>query len=157
MTSSPAADRNVKMQVTEVMPSATFPFNSEFNLAVIQTTLGSQKRHKKRYVVMAEKLHRIDDEQVGFFCPGCQSWHGVRIAGEGHPRWLWNGNMEFPTFTPGIQIGDACHSFVINGTIQFLRGSTHSRSGQTVEIPDWHKHAEESEYALCGVTVKLEY
>lgn len=87
---------------------------------------------------MAEKLHRVDEEQVAFFCPGCQCWHGVRIAGEGQPRWLWNGNMEFPTFTPGIHIGGACHSFVINGTIQFLRSSTHSRSGQTVEIPDCH-------------------
>jgi hypothetical protein len=46
--------------------------------------------------------------------------------------------MEAPTFSPGIRIGGACNSFVINGTIRFLRSSTHSRSGQTIEIPDCH-------------------
>lgn len=97
---------------------------------------------------MAEKLHRLDDEQMGFFCPGCRVWHGIRIAGEGHPRWLWNGSMESPTFTPSIHIGGVCHSLVINGTIQFLRASTHSRSGQIVEIPDWGKHAEVAAEAI---------
>jgi hypothetical protein len=100
---------------------------------------------------MAAKLHRLDDEQVGFFCPGCKCWHGIRIGGKGHPRWSWNGSLESPTFTPSINIGNVCLSIVINRTIQFLRGTTHSRSGQQVEIPDWGKHAEEAEYALCGV------
>jgi len=86
---------------------------------------------------MAEKLHRLNDEQVGFFCPGCRCLHGVRVSGEGQPRWLWNGSMESPTITPSIDVAGVCRSFVINGTIHFLLGSTHSRSGQTVEIPDW--------------------
>ena len=86
---------------------------------------------------MAEKLRRFDDEQVEFFCPGCKCLHKVRIAGEDRPRWLWNGNTESPTFNPSINIEGVCHSFVINGTIQFLLDSTHSHSGRTVEIPDW--------------------
>ncbi|PSH05602.1 MAG: hypothetical protein CXZ00_00170 [Acidobacteria bacterium] len=85
---------------------------------------------------MAVKIHRFDDEQVGFFCPGCKCWHGVRVAGEGRKKWLWNGSMEAPTFTPNINIEGVCNSFVINGSITFLRDSSHSRSGQTVEIPD---------------------
>jgi hypothetical protein len=52
---------------------------------------------------MAEKLHRLDDEQVGFFCRGCKCLHGVRVAGEGHPRRLWNGSMDSPTITPSIK------------------------------------------------------
>jgi hypothetical protein len=89
---------------------------------------------------MTEKLHRLDDEQVGFFCPGCKCTHGVRVSGEGQPRWLWNGSMESPSITPIIDVAGVCRSFVINGTngtIHFLLGSTHSHSGQTVEIPDW--------------------
>jgi hypothetical protein len=85
---------------------------------------------------MAAKLYRVDDERVGFFCPGCKRWHTVRVAGEGHPRWLWNGSMVSPTFTPSIDYEGACHSFVINGTIRFRLDSTHARSGQTLEIPD---------------------
>lgn len=99
---------------------------------------------------MAEKLHRLDDEQVGFFCPGCKSWHGVRIAGAGHPRWLWNGSLESPTLTPSIHIGGVCHSFVINGMIQFFRNSAHSRSGQQVEIPDWNSSDIPDSAALAG-------
>ncbi len=30
-----------------------------------------------------------------------------------------------------------CHSFVIDGRIQFLSDSTHKLSGQTVDLPDW--------------------
>jgi hypothetical protein len=91
---------------------------------------------------MAEKLHRLDDAHVEFFCPGCKCWHQVRVAGEGRPRWIWNGSMESPTFTPSIHIEGVCHCFVINGSIQFLLGSTHSHSGRTVEIPECGGHAE---------------
>jgi hypothetical protein len=31
--------------------------------------------------------------------------------------------MESPTITPSINVEGVCHSFVINGTIQFLLGS----------------------------------
>jgi hypothetical protein len=86
---------------------------------------------------MAEKLHRLDDERVGFICPGCKCLHGIRIGGEGQPRWLWNGSVESPTLIPRIDIPGTCHSFVINGTIQFLLSSSHSHAGRTEEIPDW--------------------
>lgn len=85
---------------------------------------------------MADKLLRLNDEQMSFFCPGCKCWHDVRIAGEGHPRWTWNGSMDSPTFTPSIHIAGVCHSFVINGTIHFLIDNAHSQSGQTVELPE---------------------
>jgi hypothetical protein len=91
---------------------------------------------------MAEKLFRLGDGQMVFFCPGCKRWHKVRIGGEGHPGWTWNGSMESPTFTPSINIAGVCHSFVINGTIQFLPDSSHAYSGRMVEIPDCLEHAE---------------
>jgi len=93
---------------------------------------------------MAAKLHRLDDEQVG------KCWHGVRIGGEGQPRWLWNGSLESPTFTPSIHIGGVCHSYVINGTIQFLLGTTHSRSGQRLEIPDWNSSVTVDPFDIDG-------
>jgi hypothetical protein len=85
---------------------------------------------------MADKLLRLNDEQMGFFCPGCKCWHKVRVAGEGHPCWTWNGSMDSPIFTPSINIAGVCHSFVINGTIQFLLDNAHSQSGRTVELPE---------------------
>jgi hypothetical protein len=106
---------------------------------------------------MADKLCRLDDEQVDFFCPGCKCWHGVRIGGEGQPRWLWNGSLEAPTFTPGLRIGDVCHSLVINGQIQFLRDSTHAHSGQTLEIPDWRSPDGTAPWALADQPLAASY
>lgn len=81
--------------------------------------------------------------------------------------WEFNGNCDRPTFSPSILLrsghyarahkpGDdcwcnfeermgrppsfkcaVCHSFVIDGKIQFLGDSTHALAGQTVDLPDW--------------------
>lgn len=87
------------------------------------------------------------EEQYMFFCPGCKCGHAVRItaADPRKSRWAWNGSLEKPTFTPSIltwsQVGterkNVCHSFVTDGTIQFLGDCHHSLKGQTVEIPEW--------------------
>lgn len=101
-----------------------------------------------------------------FWCPGCKCGHQV-TTGEGPgPRWGYNGNPEAPTFTPSILVrsghfvpshkpGDTCwctpdpdgtewgfacgicHSYVIDGRIQFLDDCTHELAGQTVAIPEW--------------------
>jgi hypothetical protein len=49
--------------------------------------------------------------------------------------------MESPTFTPSILCNkDApevrCHSFVVNGRIQFLGDCFHFLKGQTVDLPE---------------------
>lgn len=91
-----------------------------------------------------------------FFCPGCQENH---VVGTG---WGFNGNHNRPTFTPSIKVtgtrltvsgkeamaliaqgvkklphvDTVCHSFVIDGKIQFLGDCTHELAGQTVELPE---------------------
>lgn len=35
------------------------------------------------------------------------------------------------------RFGKVCHSFVIDGRIQFLEDCTHGLAGQTVNLPDW--------------------
>jgi hypothetical protein len=50
-----------------------------------------------------KKLH-ISDGLTEFFCPGCLHRHTIRV-GEGYgPHWVWNGDMDKPTFTPSILI-----------------------------------------------------
>jgi len=39
---------------------------------------------------------------------------------------------------------------VINGTIQFLLGTTHSRSGQRLEIPDWNSSVTVDPFDIDG-------
>jgi hypothetical protein len=84
----------------------------------------------------------------GFWCPGCDTCHVVRVA-EPSP-WGFNGDGDKPTFTPSVLVRypgeDAgqngappaiCHSFVIDGRIQFLGDCTHALAGQTVDLPDF--------------------
>jgi hypothetical protein len=89
-------------------------------------------------------------------CPGCKSSHGVRIRAlsrpgeDDGPGWGWNNDAERPTFTPSVLVTydgrDAgvdgappaiCHSFIVDGQMQFLADCTHGLAGQTVPIPPW--------------------
>lgn len=97
-----------------------------------------------------------------FRCPGCGNIHTLPVGpgnGEVYPRWGFNGDIDKPTFTPSVlargqklildehgeweldaagnPVPCTCHSFVIDGRIQFLGDCTHSLSGQTVDLPDW--------------------
>ena len=64
--------------------------------------------------------------------------------------WSWNGSAQRPTFQPSVLVtypgADAdqagappavCHSFVVDGQMQFLSDCTHALAGQTVPIPPW--------------------
>lgn len=105
---------------------------------------------------MIRRVRRATPASINFWCPACESVHGV-INGTGTERdWQWNGNEEFPTFSPSINVTyngpDAdtiredgsrapsaiCHSFVTNGVIQYLNDCTHQLAGQEVELPNVH-------------------
>jgi hypothetical protein len=91
------------------------------------------------------KAHRATDNQILFFCPGCQHAHCISYA---PGRWTFNGDFERPTFNPSVLVdghytGDdlvhqhiRCHSFVKDGNIQFLSDCDHTLAGKTVPLPD---------------------
>lgn len=83
--------------------------------------------------------------------------HHVTV--DGSRGWTFNGDGNLPTFSPSVLVKGTvpitdeehatimaggiietkplvCHSFVTEGRIQFLADSTHSLSGQTVDLPD---------------------
>ena len=95
-----------------------------------------------------------------FYCPGCDEPHQITIAGP--QSWGFNGDYVKPTFTPSYltwadpnprampehdpkgkyRNGFRCHSFIIDGSIQYLADSTHSLAGQTVQLrpfDDWKR------------------
>ncbi|TPG59966.1 DUF6527 family protein [Ewingella americana] len=103
-----------------------------------------------------EVIHKINDDTVVFHCPGCGRNHQVQIGTGTGPRWGWNHNNVNPTFSPSIlaswsepsdneeEFMDSskdkqliCHSFVNDGSIQFLNDCTHDKAGQTAQIPKW--------------------
>lgn len=105
---------------------------------------------------LGKKLRTTNDGLM-FWCPGCDSPHGIRTAPGG---WTFDGNADAPTFAPSVlmtgtqRITDEeadrilrgekfeplpllCHTFVRAGRIEFLGDCLHALAGQTVELPDW--------------------
>lgn len=109
---------------------------------------------------LSKILRNGQDNHLSFWCPGCDEAHGINAS-----KWNWNGNAEKPTFSPSVLVtsghymtehtGDCwctytertgnttnfkchrCHSFVIDGMIQFLGDCSHALAGQTVLLPEW--------------------
>lgn len=106
---------------------------------------------------LGKYLRTIEGDRLGFWCPGCEEMHVVTS------NWKWNNNTEQPTFSPSILVksghyastnpdecwctfkGDKgsfecslCHSFVIDGNIQFLGDCTHKLKNQTVPMVEIH-------------------
>lgn len=94
--------------------------------------------------------------------PLSRLWRGASGAGRRRPRSSlgFNGDYDKPTFTPSVRVGghkvirdvdgkwtgewerdaagnpvsSVCHSFVRDGSIQFLTDCTHAMAGQTVPL-----------------------
>lgn len=99
-------------------------------------------------------LYRLNDAGWIFWCPGCDSPHGVWTDKPNETtgaKWTFDGNEEKPTFNPSIlcfstyaedgsklpegQRRTLCHSFVRAGMIEFCGDSPHKLAGQTVPLP----------------------
>lgn len=99
------------------------------------------------------KFHPFDNAGEGcraflFSCPGCGMSHVVyveRPPGDPKPKWQWNGSVDAPTLAPSVRVRwrvrddeRVCHSFIVDGKIQYLADCTHGLAGQTVELDEWH-------------------
>ena len=104
---------------------------------------------------VSAKFRRATNEYI-HWCPGCKETHLIPDT------WVFDGNLEIPTFSPSVRItskqivknergewtGDwvrdeqgkvldeCCHYIMTTGHIQFCSDSTHHLSGQTVPLPD---------------------
>lgn len=86
---------------------------------------------------MSDRAVRISD-CLRFWCPGCDSVHEVTV--EGAHRWEWNGSLVAVTVSPSVLVTAPpilyrCHSYVREGSIQYLDDCTHDMRGQTVALP----------------------
>ena len=93
-----------------------------------------------------ERAAGENPKQYWFHCPGCGHVHAFTVgpprAGWGDARWTFNGDFEKPTLSPSLLCNrdypeSRCHSFVIDGKVQFLADCWHKLAGQTVDLPDW--------------------
>lgn len=83
-----------------------------------------------------------------FRCPGCDNLHLIsdQTSLTRGAKWDFDGNLESPTFSPSYLLWwdhpvtkkreKTCHSFIKNGSIQYLNDCSHSLAGQTVALPE---------------------
>jgi hypothetical protein len=97
-------------------------------------------------------------DRIAFMCPGCDEQHVCSVGTDlDRPRWAWNGDLDRPTLQPSVFIKtgravdpnyqpepddppEICHSFVVDGRIQFLGDCTHALAGQSVDLPAPERH-----------------
>jgi len=99
------------------------------------------------------KIKKSAGDRYLFQCPACNQLHFINSS------WDFNGNYDRPTINPSIlvrgtkptsdeeaerimrgekikPIPHVCHSFIRDGTINYLGDCTHNLAGKTVELPD---------------------
>jgi hypothetical protein len=85
---------------------------------------------------------------VTFWCPGCKETHsyelGTKIKKErgwsGEERWyrdngwMFNGDLDFPSFEPSLHYPGKCHLWLRKGVIEYCWDSKHEFAGQDVRL-----------------------
>lgn len=93
-----------------------------------------------------KKVWESRDGMFCFDCPACGYGHcwytkdGPIVNGV-MQNWTFNGDLDSPTIMPSLNVNATdpkhrCHSWIKNGTIEFLSDCFHAMKGQTVEIPN---------------------
>jgi hypothetical protein len=94
---------------------------------------------------------------LAHWCPACEEMHAFALDGPNSSgaKWIWDGNVENPTFTPSMNITinakshphyqpdaatSVCHYFLRNGAIEYLGDCTHSLKGQRIILPPLPAH-----------------
>ncbi len=88
---------------------------------------------------------RIVPNGHAVYCPGCEEYHVV------YNTWEFNGNYDFPTFSPSLLVRGyserfrqdfVCHSFIRDGVWQFLSDCSHQMKSQNVPLREEESHRE---------------
>ncbi len=107
-------------------------------------------------VRLSKKLVLVGPGIYRHWCPGCKCGHDFYTK-EPAPRtkamWIFNGNVDFPTFTHSMHITvgpiedpeepewnmpktTLCHYILTVGVLNFLGDCQHALKGQQVLLPD---------------------
>lgn len=84
-------------------------------------------------------------EKLLFECPACGCFHAAWIKNKpDRPVWMWDGNMDRPTFAPSIRVAipcenghQVCHFHVREGRIRYCNDSTHHLAGYVVNMVEF--------------------
>ena len=95
---------------------------------------------KVRENIDLETGKKYHHTQYLYNCPGCGYEHAFSLKKDGGHH-DFNMNLDNPTISPSLLQNFSkdriCHSFIVDGKIQYLNDCHHSLKGQTIELPDY--------------------
>lgn len=77
-------------------------------------------------------------EMLRFYCVACHGMHSVPTKlpdGEVGETYEWNGNREFPTILPAVNIAGKCAVSIRDGKAYYHMTCSHDARGRTVDLP----------------------
>lgn len=81
----------------------------------------------------------VDNQELMFWCPGCDGIHMIRHGECPRPGWTWNGSVDRPTFSPSI---------LVSGTKITEKGRAEIRAWSDAGYPK-HEGAFDSVPNIC--------
>lgn len=100
--------------------------------------------------MVVSKIKKVTIEHKGkiyrvsylYYCEGCKEEHAFGIKSDGYGgHHEFNLDLDNPTVSPSLLqnfIPDRiCHSYIINGQIQYLDDCWHELKGKTITLSDY--------------------
>lgn len=78
-----------------------------------------------------------------FWCPACEAYHAYYVNVKNIPSWVFNGDLNNPTFTPSLLLYNPkedgkretkCHLFLTNGIIKYCGDCPHDYAGKSIPL-----------------------
>lgn len=89
-----------------------------------------------------QKLYHAGGGNYLHYCPGCDGLHRINTIerNQNNAAWKFNGNMEYPTFDPSINVNSnmpsvQCHYNIVDGKIKYAVDCYHELRDKTVDLP----------------------
>ncbi len=103
-------------------------------------------------IQLSPVLEQTTNDHLGVYCRGCKMTHMLRVVPDPEnsktPKWQFNGDVNKPSFHPSYTARYSrdgkvivCHSWIKNGTMEYMGDCTHELRGQTVDLPPLSEEA----------------
>lgn len=76
------------------------------------------------------------------YCPACEHIHQIAVNQpfKNGAQWVFNGDMENPTFSPSIAVAASmpdvrCHYFIKDGRIEYCGDCYHDYKNKIIDLP----------------------
>jgi hypothetical protein len=99
------------------------------------------------FTLFSESVATSENNEVCFYCPGCDDLHRLRVGGE-NPPYRHNNDLTNLTITPTITLSwgetpeerQRCRFQLIRHQIRYFSNCTHEYAGKSLMLPSIPQH-----------------